>query len=78
MVGIPRIVRAYGIPFPLGNPYIANKDIEKQIRYAVFSKALEALKSEATGQPVLFWPQFGNSVDNFVGPVKDYGGVIPR
>jgi len=77
-VGVPRIVRAYGIPFPLGNPYIANKEVEKQIRYAVFSKAVEALKSEATGQPVLFWPHFGNAVDDFVGPVKDYGGMIPQ
>ncbi len=76
MVGVPRIVRAFGIPFPLGSPFFS-KDVEKQIRLAVFRRAVDALGYPATGQPVIFWPQIGNSVDNYMGPVKDYAGQIP-
>ena len=61
MAEVPRIVRAYGIPFPLGNPWLT-KEKEAELRMAVFQKALEALQT-APDKPTIFWPNYGNVLD---------------
>lgn len=60
MVGELRIVRGYGIPFPMGNPWLKPEE-EKAIRRAILEKCLEALQTEPT-TPTVFWPNFGNTV----------------
>jgi glycine reductase complex component B subunit gamma len=50
-VGASRIVPAYAIPHPLGNPKVELKD-EKVIRRKIIMRALEALKSEVENQKI--------------------------
>jgi glycine reductase len=62
MVGVPRIVRGFGIPFPTGNPFLKREE-EKAIRRAIIEKALESLQIAPT-KPTVFWPNFGSVVGN--------------
>lgn len=64
MVGVPRIVRGYGIPFPTGNPFLKPEE-EKRIRRAIIDKALEALQTTPT-KPTVFWPNWGNTVGQVI------------
>jgi len=50
-VGANRIVPAFAIPYPLGNPELDEKD-EKALRRKIVEKSLEALQTEVDGQTV--------------------------
>jgi len=50
-IGANRIVPGVGIPYPMGNPTMGEKDSYK-IRVAMVQKALEALTTPVDGQTV--------------------------
>jgi len=56
--GVKRIVRGWGVPFPLGTPWLTPEEEEAQ-RLATVERALDALQT-TPAEPTLFWPNFGN------------------
>ena len=50
-VGANRIVPAIAIPHPLGDPTLS-AEMEKQVRYNLIEKALQALETEIEEQTV--------------------------
>jgi len=57
---LPRSVRAYGITWPCGNPYVSHEQ-ELGIRRAILDKALEVLQLTPS-KPTTYWPNFGNVI----------------
>ncbi len=50
-VGANRIVPAVAIPHPLGNPALSREE-EKKLRRKLVEKALDALRTDVSGQTV--------------------------
>lgn len=57
--GMLRIVRAYGMPFPTGNPWAEDIAQEQAIRRALLQRCLYTL-TQTPSKPTVFWPNYGN------------------
>ena len=58
--GVPRIVHAFGITWPFGNPYLPLSE-EKAIRRSVLERCLYAL-TQTPVKPTVYWGNYGNCI----------------